>query len=108
MPTRKSAGQSPVIPSAGAGIPRRPGNPGTTADSLIGTHDRRRQVDGVLNGRRELDDGRVVLLDNGDTFYYPGLDGEQFSYLSAGVTFRLGLLAGYGVACASSHATRLA
>lgn len=40
-----------------------------------------------------------MLLDNGDTFYYPGLDGEQFSYLSAGVTFKLAqrIRLGFGV-----------
>ena len=31
-----------------------------------------------------------MLLENGDTFYYPGLNGEQFNYLSAGLTFKLG------------------
>jgi len=31
-----------------------------------------------------------MLLENGDTFYYPGLDGEQFSYLAFGLTFKAG------------------
>lgn len=40
-----------------------------------------------------------MLLDNGDSFYYPRLDGEQFSYLSAGVTFTVGqrFRLGFGV-----------
>lgn len=38
-----------------------------------------------------------MLLDNGDTFYYPGLDGEQFGYLSAGVTFKVGRLLRFGL-----------
>lgn len=37
-----------------------------------------------------------MLLENGDTFYYPGLDGEQFSYLSAGFTFKAGKLFRWG------------
>lgn len=40
-----------------------------------------------------------MLLENGDTFYYPGLNGEQFSYLSAGFTFTVGqkFRLGFGV-----------
>ena len=37
-----------------------------------------------------------MVLDNGDTFYYPGLDGEQFSYLSAGLTFKFGRIGRFG------------
>lgn len=38
-----------------------------------------------------------MLLDNGDTYYYPGLDKEQFNYLSAGVTFKFGTRGRFGM-----------
>ncbi len=38
-----------------------------------------------------------MLLDNGTTFYYPGLHQASFPYKSVGVTFRLGRKARFGL-----------
>lgn len=40
-----------------------------------------------------------MLLENGDTFRYPGLDGAEFSYLTAGFTFTMAsrVRLGFGV-----------